>query len=85
MLGAALMGQKKYADAEPLLLRGYEGMKQREDKIPAQVRSRFLSEALERLGQIYDATNNPDEAAKYRKELEAHKNAAEKTVKPEGK
>jgi tRNA A-37 threonylcarbamoyl transferase component Bud32 len=29
MLGGALLGQKKYAEAEPLLLAGYEGMKQR--------------------------------------------------------
>jgi len=29
-LGAAILGQHKYADAEPLLLQGYEGMKQRE-------------------------------------------------------
>jgi eukaryotic-like serine/threonine-protein kinase len=28
MLGGALLGQKKYADAEPLLLKGYEGMSQ---------------------------------------------------------
>ncbi len=28
-LGGALLGQKKYADAEPLLLTGYEEMKQR--------------------------------------------------------
>jgi hypothetical protein len=36
MLGAALLGQKKYADAEPLLLSGYEGMKMHESKIPPQ-------------------------------------------------
>jgi tetratricopeptide (TPR) repeat protein len=34
MLGGSLLGQKHYADAEPLLLSGYEGMKQREGKIP---------------------------------------------------
>ena len=34
LLGGALLGQKKYADAEPLLLKGYEGMKQREKTIP---------------------------------------------------
>ena len=34
MLGEALLDQKKFADAEPLLLAGYEGMKQREDTIP---------------------------------------------------
>ena len=32
-----LLGQKKYADAELLLLSGYEGMKQRKDTIPAEV------------------------------------------------
>ena len=30
MLGGALLGQKKYAEAEPLLLKGYAGMKRRE-------------------------------------------------------
>src|SRR5262249_20158526 len=27
LLGGALLGQKKYADAEPLLVKGYDGMK----------------------------------------------------------
>jgi len=44
MLGAALLGQKKYAEAEPLLIDGYEGMKQREQTIPWQARAR-LTEA----------------------------------------
>ena len=35
MLGA-LLGQKKYAEAEPLLLSGDEGMKQRAKTIPPQ-------------------------------------------------
>ena len=34
LLGGALLGQKKYAEAEPLLLKGYEGLKQRETTIP---------------------------------------------------
>ena len=34
-LGGSLMGQKKFAEAEPLILAGYEGMKAREAKIPA--------------------------------------------------
>ena len=45
LLGSALLGQKKYTDAEPLLLAGYEGMKEREAKIPAQGKIR-LTEAL---------------------------------------
>ncbi len=37
MLGGALLGQQKYAEAEPLLLAGYDGMKQREAADPATV------------------------------------------------
>jgi hypothetical protein len=76
LLGGSLLGQEKYADAEPLLLAGYEGMKQREAKIPPQGKAR-ISEALDRLIKLYEATKKPDEAAKWHKELEASK-AAEK-------
>ena len=38
LLGASLLGQKKYAEAEPFLLQGYEGMKAREAKIPPNPR-----------------------------------------------
>jgi serine/threonine protein kinase len=69
MLGGALLGQKKYADAEPLLLRGYEGMKKQADKIPPQVRGPRLTEAVERLVALYDGWGKADEAAKWRKEL----------------
>ncbi len=72
LLGGALLGQKKYADAEPLLLKGYEGMKQREQTIPPQAATR-IPEALDRLVQLYEATDKKDEAAKWRKELEAIK------------
>ena len=34
-LGEALSGQGRYAEAEPLVVGGYEGMKAREAKIPA--------------------------------------------------
>jgi serine/threonine protein kinase len=73
MLGCALLNQKKYADAEPLLLQGYEGMKQRADTIPAQVRALRLTEAVERLVQLYEANGNKDEAVKWQKELETLK------------
>jgi serine/threonine protein kinase/lipopolysaccharide biosynthesis regulator YciM len=68
MLGGALLGQKKYSEAEPLLLQGYEGLKQREDKIPPPGRVR-LSEAVERLVQLYDAWGRKDKAAEWRKRL----------------
>jgi eukaryotic-like serine/threonine-protein kinase len=77
LLGGALLGQKKYADAEPLLLRGYEGMKQREAKIPAPSKSR-LTQALERLVQLYEATGKKDQADRWRKQLPAGKVADKK-------
>jgi tetratricopeptide (TPR) repeat protein len=76
LLGGAFLGQSKFADAEPLLIAGYEGMKQREKTIPLQAQVR-LTEALERLVLLYEATSKPDDAARWRKELEA-RTAAEK-------
>jgi len=49
------------AEAEPLLLAGYEGMKQRENKIPTIGKPR-LKETLQRRVQLYEATP-PEEAA----------------------
>ncbi len=67
MLGGALLGQKKPADAEPLLLKGYEGMKAREKLIPPQGSTR-LPEAIDRLVELYTAINKPDEVKKWRAE-----------------
>jgi hypothetical protein len=75
MWGAALLGQKKYAEAEPLLVHGYEGMNQRQGKIPSPHKVR-LTEALERLVRLYEAWEKPDQAAKWRKEWEAAGKAA---------
>jgi hypothetical protein len=59
---------------------GYDGMKQRQAKIPAKDKVR-LNEALERLVQLYETTGKKDEAAKWRKELDAA-NAASKKPQP---
>jgi hypothetical protein len=67
LLGAALLGQKKYAEAEPVLLQGYEGMKTREKQIPEKGKIR-LPEALDRLIDLYTATDRPDEVKKWRAE-----------------
>jgi hypothetical protein len=80
LLGGALLGQKKYADAEPLLLAGYKGMNQRETMIPPNGKIR-LTEALERLVQLYEATDKKDDAAKWRKELDVTKAAQKKVEK----
>ena len=48
-----LLGQKKYAEAEPLLLAGYEGTKQREKTILPALGNPRLPEAIERLVDLY--------------------------------
>jgi serine/threonine protein kinase/tetratricopeptide (TPR) repeat protein len=67
LLGGARLGQEDYAEAGPLLLAGYEGMKRREAAIPEQAKDR-LPEALDRLIEFYTATNKPDEVARWRAE-----------------
>jgi hypothetical protein len=57
MLCEALLGQKKYDEAEPLLIMdGYEGIKKRQEKIPEPLRKVRLTEALERLVHLYEVT-----------------------------
>jgi len=68
LLGGSLLGQKKYAEAEPLLLSGYDGMKQREDKIPEVGKPR-IKEALERLIQLYEAWGKPQRAAEWKQKM----------------
>jgi tetratricopeptide (TPR) repeat protein len=69
LLGGALAGQQKYAEAEPLLLAGYEGMEGRAKTIPPPGQFR-LTEARERLVQFYDAWGKKDQAAVWRKKHE---------------
>jgi eukaryotic-like serine/threonine-protein kinase len=67
LLGGALLGQKNYAEAEPLLLKGYEGMKAREKTVPPQGSAR-VPEALDRLIEVCTAANKPDEVKKWQAE-----------------
>ena len=48
-LGAALAGQGKYADAEPMLIDGFEGLVAREKDGPARLRKEAIA-AAKRLG-----------------------------------
>ena len=70
MLGGALLGQKKFAEAEPLLLDGVRGMRERAASIPATSAAR-VHEALERLVQLYEAKLDAAQADVWRSELEA--------------
>jgi serine/threonine protein kinase/tetratricopeptide (TPR) repeat protein len=68
ILGAALLGQHKYADAEPLLLQGYGGMKQRESWLQPSDKRR-LSEAGEWVVRFYEVTNQPAKVRVWREKI----------------
>jgi hypothetical protein len=65
LLGASLAGEKKYAEAEPLLLEGYQGMLVRKGLIDASDRS-HLELAHQWLVQLYAASGKPDKAAEWK-------------------
>jgi len=66
-LGATLMGKRNYAEAEPLLISGYEGMRQRESGI--RDRYTVLTESIESLVQLFEATSRFETAAEWRTKL----------------
>jgi hypothetical protein len=65
VLGASLLSQKRYEEAEPLLLAGYEGMMQH--KILA-ARS-GLEQVVKWIVQLYDGWEKPEKAAGWKQKL----------------
>jgi hypothetical protein len=64
LLGASLAGQRKYAEAEPLLLEGYQGMLVRKERIGVPDRY-YLGRAHEWLVRLYQAWGKPAKAAEW--------------------
>lgn len=69
LLGGALLGQKKYAEAEPLLMAGYEGLSKHTATNAAVGKTR-LRQAVTRLVELYTGWGKPEEAAKWKRVLE---------------
>jgi hypothetical protein len=65
LLGAALADQKQYTEAEPLLLSGYKGLKDRAARIPAYQQSK-LRDAGSRIVRLYEDWSKPVQAAQWR-------------------
>jgi eukaryotic-like serine/threonine-protein kinase len=65
-LGDALLGQGKYQEAEPLLFKSYEGLKERFARLDATTQDWRVTEASERIARFYEATNQPEKAAAFR-------------------
>ena len=66
-LGATLMAKRNYEEAEPLLISGYEGMRQRQSGI--RDRYQVLTESIENLVQLFEATSQFEKAAEWRANL----------------
>jgi eukaryotic-like serine/threonine-protein kinase len=81
LLGASLAGQKKYAEAEPLLLEGYAGMAARKDRI-AVPDWYYLDLARGWLVELYQAWAKPAKAAEWRKKIQSGKSASRKEQSP---
>jgi eukaryotic-like serine/threonine-protein kinase len=66
LLGASLAGEKKYSEAEPLLLAGYQGMLARKQRTGV-ANWYHLDRAREWLAQFYESWGKPEKAAAWRK------------------
>ena len=67
-LGGSLLGQKRFAEAELLVIGGYEGMKSREAMIPAEAKS-HLAKAAERVVRLYENWGKAGQAKAWREKL----------------
>lgn len=70
LLGEALLEQHHDDDAGPLLLQGYEGLRQHGDRQQAEWKPRLI-EAGERVVRYYEATNQLENARAWREKLAA--------------
>ena len=59
---------QKYAESEPLIVSGYEGMKAREAKIPPRSKPR-LTAAAEQVVKLYEDWGKKDKAAEWQAKL----------------
>jgi serine/threonine protein kinase len=67
-LGASLLGQGRYGEAESLIVAGYEGLRAREPSIPQPAKPR-LTEAAARVVKLYEDWGKPELAAEWKKRL----------------
>jgi hypothetical protein len=68
LLGEALLRQHRYSEAEHLVVEGYEGMKQRQARIPALAKPRLLM-AAERVVLLYEEWQRSREADEWKRRL----------------
>ncbi len=64
ILGRSLAAQERYAEAESLLLSGYQGLKEREETIPDPFKAR-VTEALDAIIELYEDWDKPETHGKW--------------------
>jgi hypothetical protein len=71
ILGASLAGQKRFADAEPILLSAYDGMMSRQSTVARAypIRPKLQEEGGTRIVQLYQDWGRPEKAAEWREKL----------------
>jgi hypothetical protein len=79
LLGASLLDQKEYAEAEPLLLDAANGFLSIRDTTPS-MHFDETTKALERLVQLYSEWEKPEPAHAWKTQLEKHCARANETV-----
>jgi hypothetical protein len=71
LLGGALLSQGRFAEAESLVVPGYEGLKAREATISASDRV-FVREAAERVIRLYENWGKAELATAWKSKLNLH-------------
>ena len=71
ILGASVAGQKRFADAEPLLLSAYQGMMSKQSTVarPYPIRPKLQEEGGTRIVQLYEDWGKPEKAEEWREIL----------------
>ncbi len=69
LAGEVLLAQKRFSDAEPLLVQSIEQLLARESANPGRGREIYRQAAGDRILQLYEAWGKPDEATRWRKKL----------------
>ena len=81
LLGASLAGEKKYAEAEPQMIAGYQGMLKQQATMTAADKP-ALSGAGQRIVKLYQDWNRPEKAAEWRQNLQQAGLVAPTSVPP---
>jgi serine/threonine protein kinase/Tfp pilus assembly protein PilF len=71
-LGEALLLQQKFAEAEPHLLRGYEGLTKHAAEIPAPKKDR-IRKSGEQIVRLYEKWGKPEKAKDWRERIDVRK------------